>query len=206
VDNVVTAAIHRLVEQHAAARPAATAVTDGRRAVTYRELNFRANACARKLIDRGFRRGAHAIVRVEPGVGLAVTLLAVLKAGGSYTWIDPRCGDSDYPPGISIARGGPSSPPAYVPVGDDGALAGDAQPSPNLPVLTRPSDVACVLHGRGGVPEVLVPHATIVAMLARTAPPSTAWSGEPGAFDLWIALMSGGALTTAVEETTAVAA
>jgi non-ribosomal peptide synthetase component F len=194
------------VEQHAATRPAATAVIDGARTLTYRELNFRANACARKLVARGFRRGAHAVVRMERGADLAVALLAVLKAGGSYTWIDPKHDSSEYPLGISIAACGPSSPHAYVTIDHCAVLANEAQPSPNLPVLSRPSDIACVLHGHGGVPEVLVPHATIVAMLGRSAPVSTTWNGEPGALDLWLVLMSGAVMATAVEETTAVAA
>jgi hypothetical protein len=203
---VVTAAIHRLVEQHAASQPAASAIIEGARALTYRELNLRANACARRLIDRGFRRGAHAVVRMAAGADLAVTLLATLKAGGSYTWIDARHGDSQYPIGVSVAAAGPSSPAAYVPVENVVPVAGDAQPGPNLPVLTRPSDVACVLHGSGGMPEVLVPHATVVAMSGKNVAPLTAWSGEPGALDLWLVLMAGATMTTAAEEPAAVAA
>ena len=203
---MVTAAIHRLVEQHAAGRPAAIAVIDGVRTLTYRELNFRANACARRLVARRFRRGAHAVVRMERGADLAVVLLAILKAGGSYTWIDPRHDHSEYPLGISIAEAGPSSPQAYVTIERCAVLTNDAHPSPNLPVLTRPSDVACVLHGRGGVAEVLVPHATIVAMLGRNVSAETVWNGEPGALDLWLVLMSGAVMTTAIEQTTAVAA
>ena len=199
-------AIHRLVEQHAASRPAATALVDRSRAMSYRELNFRANACARKLLGRGFKRGAHAVVRMAPGADLAVVLLAVLKSGGSYTWIDPRQPSSDgYPAGVSIAPAGLSDPSAYVPLDDDAVLASDGQPSPNLPVLTRPSDVACVLLGCGGAPEVLVPHATVVGM-QRAAAPSRTWIGEPGALDLWVMLMSGATVETTTAQEAAVAA
>ena len=203
---MVTSAIHRLIEQHAASQPLAPAIIEGPRALAYRELNFRANACARRLTSRGFRRGAHAVVRMEPGAGLVVTLLAILKAGGSYTWIDPRHGDSEYPLGISMAADGPASPAAYLMIDAGVTAASDAPPSPNLPVLTRPSDIACVLHGRGGVPEVLVPHATVAAMAGKDVAPSTPWSGEPGALDLWVVLMSGATMVTAAEETAAVAA
>jgi hypothetical protein len=87
-------------------------------------------------------------------------------------------------------------PLAYRALVLSSCLAHDAHPSPNLPVLTRPSDIACVLHGRGGAPEILVPHATITSLQNRAVPTSM-WTGEPGALDLWLMLMTGATATTA---------
>jgi len=55
-----------------------------------------------------------------------------------------------------------------------------------------------VLHG------VIVPHATIIAMTSCAAGARSPFTGEPGAFDLWVPLMNGA--TAVVEERPAVAA
>jgi non-ribosomal peptide synthetase component F len=157
---------------------------EGRRAVTYRELNYRANACARFLISHGCRRGSHVVVRMPRGADLAVVLLAVLKAGGSYTWVDS--GQDSGAPAIELPTGS---------IGLDSISTCVAQPSPNLPILTRASDIACVLQGAEGAAEVLVPHATLVALRRASAAASIEWTGDPGALDLWLALMSGATAT-----------
>jgi hypothetical protein len=192
---VVTAAIHRLVEQHAATRPASPAIVDGARALTYRDLNHCANACARNLAAHGFRRGWHAVVRMEPGAGLAIMLLAVLKAGGSYTWIDPRKGVLGEDAAIFV---GPTVATRHgdISIDPQQVVVYSPHPSPNLPVLTRGTDIACVLDGAASPSEVLVPHATVVAMQGKPTSPRAAFCDDPGAFDLWIVLMAGGTAMT----------
>lgn len=194
---VETCAIHRLIEEHAAARPDAIAISDAASAITYRELNYRANAAARYLIAHGLRRGEHAIVTMERGIALATVLLGTLKAGASYEWVEPvgpcfsrtvvirPCGSgrsSDHEPSLTIAL--------------DDLLATPPQPSPNLPVLTRGSDIACVLRGDGDAINVLVPHATVVALHHEGAPTLDEWTGDAGTLDLWLALMAGATVRT----------
>ncbi|MCZ7476254.1 non-ribosomal peptide synthetase [Micromonospora sp. WMMC273] len=82
--------VHELFERQAAATPLATAIIehDGK-AVTYAQLNARANRVAHLLRARG--------VGVEDVVGLCLpqstdlhaTLLGILKAGGCYLPLDP---------------------------------------------------------------------------------------------------------------------
>src|SRR5688572_31561846 len=93
--------VHRIVEGHAAARGGEVALIGNDRVWTFRELNQRANALARHLIDRGLRRGSRAVIKMERGPELAMALLAVLKAGASYTWLAPG-EDARWPEGISI--------------------------------------------------------------------------------------------------------
>src|SRR5688572_9621425 len=97
----MTASIHRFIEQHAALRGDFSAIRDGDRAMSYRELNYAANAMARRLQSHGFRRGGHANVTLPLGMDLAIVLLAILKAGGSYSWSAPSSGDE--PSGVSFA-------------------------------------------------------------------------------------------------------
>jgi acyl-coenzyme A synthetase/AMP-(fatty) acid ligase len=199
---VVTAAIHRLVEQHAAARGDTLAIIDTGRPVTYRELNNRANGIARELMTAGLRRGGHATVRMERGADLAIVLLAVLKAGASYTWVDAARG-GDWPAGVSIRVGASGHEERYLTVDMSRPLRQPLQTSPNLPVLTRGSDTACVLRRDGAI--VLVPHATIAGLHSRSVARTTTWSHGEGALDLWPALITGAMLTVG-EEAAAVAA
>jgi non-ribosomal peptide synthetase component F len=189
---MVIPAIHRIVEQHAATLVDAPALVEDGRAIGYRELNHRANLVARHLIDRGFRRGGHAVVRMERGADLATVLLAILKAGGCYSWIEPAMNAGRRQ--VAVAAG-PHGNPQYVPMDLTPILARPTQPGPNLPILSRPSDLACVLQDDAGRATVLVPHATITALHDGTADRVYDWSCESSALALWIALMAGATLT-----------
>lgn len=190
---MVTTAVHRIIEQHAAAHADTPALVEDRRVIGYRELNHRANVVARHLINHGFRRGGHAVVRMDIGVDLATVLLAILKAGGCYTWLEPRLSRGSSP--VTIAPAPHDGAEAYVPIDVKRILAEPVQAGPNLPILARPSDVACVLQDDAGQPAVLVPHSTITALRDRVAAPICDWTGDPSSLDLWIGLMAGATLT-----------
>ena len=73
---------------HAAATPDEVAVVCGDGQLTYRELDARADALARRL--RGFGVGPQSRVGVllEPSLETVIASLAVLKAGGAYVPLD----------------------------------------------------------------------------------------------------------------------
>ena len=192
-----TAAIHRLIEQHAAIQPDGIAIIDGASTTTYRELNYRANTFARYLISHGLRRGAHAMVDIERGTTRTIALLGILKAGGSYELIEPIDGAPSTPTLViqPCVVGEPSSRDR-VAVPLDDLLAIPTQPSPNLPILTRGSDIACVLRDERGASHILVPHATIVALRQASAASSQGCVDDGGTLGLWLALMSGETVTT----------
>lgn len=186
----MTASIHRFIEQHAALRGDFSAIRHGERALSYRELNYAANAMARRLMASDFRRGMHATVVLPLGVDLAVVLLAILKAGGSYTWCAPTHEDA-MPTGVSFQVRTGDAEDRFIHVDVSQALGERVACSPNLPIVTRGSDVACILQGQAGTRDVVVPHSTITALRPQGLAHSTACVGEPGAFDLWIALTAG---------------
>ena len=189
-------AIHRIIEQHAAVRGNAPALLDEHRALTYRDLNQRANAVARCLLAHGFRRGATALINMPRSFDLAVMCLGVLKAGGAYAWLD--C-DPSWPHGISIPqRDGAGDELKVLAIDVTGAIAAPAQSSANLTIMTRGTDIACVLGGFTSH-SVLVPHSTVTAMLAKASavPSQTSWSDDPGVLDLWVGLMAGATVTMA---------
>jgi non-ribosomal peptide synthetase component F len=202
---MLTAAVHRLVECHAALRGDEIAVNGGADTVTYRELNQRANALARCLIETGLRRGSHVVVRMERSPELAIVLLAVLKAGAAYAWFD-RLDDCEWPEGATIISPIDDSSETRRVIDLQQSLERSGHVHPNLPILTRGSDIACVLPGRNGSPAVMVPHATIAALRSHPVPQPARWSMEPAALDLWLPLMAGATVTLSTPGSDSVAA
>jgi len=185
-----TPGVHRIIEHHAATRGDEAALIGADRTLSYRELNQRANALARRLLACGFRRGSRAIVRMARSPELAVVLLAILKAGGAYTWLG-RDSDDAWPDGVSIVQREAGDECGHLALDLRQALLAPSSPGPNLPILTRASDVACVLPARHGDPAVLVPHSTIASLRTCPMPDVARWSHEPAALDLWVPLMAG---------------
>ncbi|TYP76741.1 non-ribosomal peptide synthetase [Paenibacillus methanolicus] len=81
-----------MFEAQAAASPEALAVVYDGRALTYSELNRRANRLAHYLRQQGVRKNQVVGIMAERGLEFMVGILAILKAGGAYLPIDP-----DYP-------------------------------------------------------------------------------------------------------------
>ncbi len=82
--------IHALVEAHARTSPDRLAVSDAATALTYGELNTRANRLAHRLLDAGVTRGTPVAVGMERSAEMLVAWLAVLKAGGAFVPLDPN--------------------------------------------------------------------------------------------------------------------
>jgi hypothetical protein len=78
---------------------------------------------------------------------------------------------------------------------DTSLLMAASGPAPNLPLITRAEDTACVLPEADGRAAVLVPHATIALLLGHPAPERSAWSGDATALDLWLPLMAGASVS-----------
>ena len=83
-------AAHRRVESQAAQTPSAPAILDqDGRALSYGELNARANALAAALRKRGVGADTCVGLCMQRSADLLVAVLAVLKAGGAYLPLDP---------------------------------------------------------------------------------------------------------------------
>ncbi|WP_447034615.1 non-ribosomal peptide synthase/polyketide synthase [Streptomyces sp. DSM 118878] len=83
-----------LVEAQVVAGPDALAVVCGDTALTYAELNTRANRLAHLLIARGAGPERFVALALRRSADLVVAVLAVLKSGAAYLPLDP-----DYPAG-----------------------------------------------------------------------------------------------------------
>jgi amino acid adenylation domain-containing protein len=85
--------VPHLVASQAVQTPDAIALVSGNQAITYQELNQRANSIAHDLRALGVGPDVLVAVCLERSVDMVVSLLAVLKAGGAYVPLDPA-----YPP------------------------------------------------------------------------------------------------------------
>ncbi|WP_184642840.1 non-ribosomal peptide synthetase, partial [Variovorax guangxiensis] len=82
--------VHRQIESHARLKPSAPALVFGDEALSYGELNARANQLAHRLISLGVGPDVLVGLCVERSVEMMVGILAVLKAGGAYVPLDPE--------------------------------------------------------------------------------------------------------------------
>ncbi|MFH8408915.1 amino acid adenylation domain-containing protein [Streptomyces sp. NPDC018019] len=92
-DAVATAAparpVTEAVEERVRELPDDTAVVCGDDALTYRELNARANRLAHALVAHGAGPGRTVAIALPRSTGLVVAALAVLKTGAAYLPVDP---------------------------------------------------------------------------------------------------------------------
>jgi amino acid adenylation domain-containing protein len=169
------AGLHYLIEQVVERRPEAVALRCGGEALSYAELNRRANECAHYLRDLGVGPDVLVGVLMERSVELVVALLAILKAGGAYLPLA-----TDYPAerldflardsGISLVLTRAESAPLLAGLGITG-LRLDAErelfagmSGENPAAITGPGELAYVIYTSGstGQPKgCLIEHAAI---------------------------------------------
>jgi amino acid adenylation domain-containing protein len=220
------AVLHELFEARAQRSPEAVSVVCEGGALSYGELNARANRLARHLRSLGVGPDTPVGLSTGRSLEMVVGILAILKAGGGYVPLDPAYPAArlahmlaDSAPAAVLVHGPRALPDVGgVPVID---LVADAarwshQPSVDLPRAgLAPSHLAYIIYTSGstGLPKgVMVEHANVVRLLSSTE----AWFGfGPGdvwtlfhsiAFDfsvweLWGALAYGGRLVVVPYET-----
>ncbi|HEV2736834.1 MAG TPA: amino acid adenylation domain-containing protein, partial [Longimicrobiaceae bacterium] len=104
--------VHELFERRAEETPGAAAVVFEGGALTYAELNARANRLAHRLGALGVGPDARVAICAERTPEMVAGLLAVLKAGGAYVPLDPAYPEErlhwlleDSAPGAVLAHG-----------------------------------------------------------------------------------------------------
>ncbi|MCF7695813.1 non-ribosomal peptide synthase/polyketide synthase [Mycetohabitans sp. B2] len=168
--------IHQLFEAQVERTPEATALMFEEQALSYAELNVRANRLAHQLIELGVKPDARVAICVERSPAMVVGLLAILKAGGAYVPLDPAYpGErlahilADAAPSIVLADAvgrsslGEASLAART-VLDPNTLPERAQTNPSVQALTS-RHLAYVIYTSGstGTPKgVMVLHRGVV--------------------------------------------
>ncbi|WKV70419.1 non-ribosomal peptide synthetase [Streptomyces sp. PCS3-D2] len=209
--------------------PDATAVTQcaldgGTRSLTYGALSSARDALAATLRAAGVGPGERVAVAVPRSVEQVAALVAVVTAGGAYVPLDLAHPDdrleyvlADTAPRVVLAAPGQRDRLARL-VARAGLAARvlvQGEPLPQDPAAPAapapppgPHDPAYVIHTSGstGRPKgVVVPHSSVVALLANTRPamdfgPRDVWvqfhsySFDFAVWELWGALAHGGEL------------
>ena len=209
---------HELFEEQAAANPDAEAVVYEGEALSYGELNARANRLARHLRRLGVGPESRVGLLVERSPGMVVALLGILKAGGAYLPLDPdlpkdRLAYMLRDAGVRLLlarRRLLARAPGYandIFCIEDEARQCAGYESENLPPVSTPQNIAYVIYTSGstGRPKgVMAPHTGLVNYLSWAARAYRAGEGagspvhSPLGFDLtvtslWLPLVSGGA-------------
>jgi amino acid adenylation domain-containing protein len=154
-------------DAQAAATPDAAALICGPERLTYGELSRRANRLAGHLrsLDPPVRPGDLVAICRDRDLDLIVALLAVLKAGGCYTLMDPefpaaRLDWMAREAGVRLIVTDRTTAPRFDgrPVHILEAAAVDRHPAEPPPVTVEPDDAACVMFTSGstGAPKGLL--------------------------------------------------
>ncbi|MCC7416290.1 MAG: amino acid adenylation domain-containing protein [Acidobacteria bacterium] len=215
-----------LVARHASAAPAALAIADGDRRLTYRDLDRRSNRLARCLAARG--AGVESIVALycDRGSSFVVSALAAMKAGAAYAPIDPRT------PGhrvermlrkagigtLIVERAGDVPVPGWngAIVALDAARAEiDAQPDAPFACPAGADNLAYLVHTSGSTGEpngVAVTHGSLLNLVAWHQRTYKVAPGDAGAqvasvgfdacvWELWPCLAAGASIHVPDRET-----
>src|ERR1043165_6828446 len=171
--------IAALFEAQVERAPEAVALVFRDEAVSYEELNRRANQLAHYLRHQGVGPEVLVGVMVECSVELVVSLLAILKAGGAYVPLDSEYSaerlafiitDTDLRMLLTterLSRVVPQTRAQVICLDRDGERIA-ATSGENLRVNVQPEDLAYVIYTSGstGIPKgVSVPHRAVIRLL-----------------------------------------
>jgi amino acid adenylation domain-containing protein len=213
--------VHEVFEEQAERTPDAVAIVCGEQAISYRELNRRANQLAHYLRERGVGPDTRVATCLERGAELIVVFLGVLKAGGCYVPLDPtypserlRWMVTDSAPAVVLTSSEWADVFAGhidVPVLDVADAPWHAMPAANLPASSlglTPRHLAYVLYTSGstGMPKgVMVDHCAVQRLVATDNGFATfdlsskvAFASNPvfdaTTLEIWAPLLNGGCL------------
>ncbi|AXB42529.1 non-ribosomal peptide synthetase [Amycolatopsis albispora] len=214
--------VHELFERRADQHPEAPAVEFGERRLTYRQLDEAANRLAHHLRGLGTKPGVRVGICLERSADVAISVLAVLKAGGVYVPLDP-----EYPPerlaymaddaGVSVVVTNERNRELVVRERvvdlDRDRREIDGHSPARLHATASAEAPAFVLYTSGstGRPKgVLTAHRSVVRLVCDTnylrvepgdrVAQGSSCSFDPLTFELWGPLLNGGSVVVLAKE------
>ncbi|MFJ5092625.1 amino acid adenylation domain-containing protein [Streptomyces sp. NPDC088674] len=190
-----------------------TAVIDGGREVSYRELDRRSDRLARALVAAGVRPEDVVALLMDRGIDLLVAMLGVLKAGGTFLPLHlahpadrMRGAVADSAAGVLLVDGAHASHELAGGIGTVLVVGHEpTAPEAQLPVV-RPDQLAYLMYTSGSTGEPKGVAATHQNVLDLALAPS--WGTGPGdrvlmqaphafdgsSYEVWAPLMTGAAI------------
>jgi amino acid adenylation domain-containing protein len=182
-DLTEAASVVELFEAQVARTPDATAVIDQGTSTSYAELSARASRLANLLYSRGVGIGDRVAICLGRSTEFLVAVLGTLKAGASFTPIDPvnpakrkKALLDDLEPAILIADeeslGGLSEDSLHIRIVDPGSGDLDAYASDNPAIARSGDDIAYFIYTSGstGTPKAaMLSHAGLLNYVAWAA-------------------------------------
>ncbi|MCW7762921.1 amino acid adenylation domain-containing protein [Photorhabdus sp. JAR] len=216
--------IHQLFERQVEKTPTATALIAGDKALSYAELNARANRLTHQLIKQGIDPNDHVAILLERSIELVVAQLAILKAGAVYVPIDPGVPDErkNWLINDCLAKLLLTSAEADIPADleiplirlSDETDVNKEEEGFNPDLLCASTAPAYIMYTSGstGTPKgVIVPHRAVVRLVINNGyveiEPNdrVAFAANPAfdasTFEVWAPLLNGGALVV-IDHTT----
>ncbi|HDW3057338.1 TPA: amino acid adenylation domain-containing protein [Bacillus cereus] len=86
---IISKTIDQLIDEYASENPTHVAMTMENQSLTYQELQVRSNQVAQALLQKGLQRQERVSILMYRGMDAIVSMIGVLKAGGTYVPIDP---------------------------------------------------------------------------------------------------------------------
>ena len=160
--DLATATFGALFEAQVDRDAQAVAIMDGDQALSYGELNRRANQLAHYLIGKGVGPEARVGIALPRCLDMWIAVLGVLKAGGAYLPLDPA-----YPEARLAYMRGDAAPTLVLDRQTLAAAPLARQPTHNPQVPLQVSHPAYVIYTSGstGAPKgVVVTHAGIASL------------------------------------------
>ncbi|MCJ0871765.1 non-ribosomal peptide synthetase [Streptomyces sp. AP-93] len=219
-DEPVTRRVHEAFEEQVARTPDAVAVVFEDDALTYRELNARANRIAHVLRAKGIGPESLVGICLERGTELMPALLGVLKSGAAYLPLDPAnpadrlayiASDAAAPVVVTTSAQAPVLDGRYdgelLLLDRDAALI-DAHPDTDPAVPGSPDNLIYTIYTSGstGRPKgVALTHANVLRLLTSAQrhygfderdvwPLFHSYAFDVSVWEMWGALLNGGRL------------
>ncbi|WP_409319661.1 AMP-binding protein, partial [Pseudomonas sp. KCJK9016] len=203
--------VHGLFEQQVQLHPQAVAAVHGRSALTYDELNQRANRLAHHLIAQGVQPGDHVAILLPRSLDLLAAQLAIGKCAAAYVPLDINAPAERQAFMVEDCRAtalltlSSESVDYSVRRIDLDALKLDAQPTHNPDLPQSSESVAYIMYTSGstGTPKgVMVPHRAIGRLVINNGyadfnpQDRVAFASNPAfdasTMDVWGPLLNGG--------------
>jgi amino acid adenylation domain-containing protein len=210
--------IHALFEARVERTPDAVAVVHEDRALSYAELNARANRLARQLRVRGVGPHTRVAILLPRSIELVVAELAILKAGAAYVPIDPSFPVeriafmvADSGSRVVLSRAGEAVPDLSAERIDVDAVSADGADNPRVALDSEAAAYVMYTSGSTGAPKgVVVPHRAIARLVINNGYADfgpgdrVAFAANP-AFDattmeIWGALLNGGRIVVVAQD------